>query len=91
MLKAARLPVMPSENHIVPVFVGCAEACKAVSDLLFAEHGIYIQPINYPTVPKGMERLSITPTPLHGDDRIEHLVSALSDVWERLGLQFDPP
>jgi 5-aminolevulinate synthase len=87
-LARAGLPLLASETHIVPVMVGDAEACKAASDRLLSEHGIYIQPINYPTVPRGTERLRITPTPLHGDAHIEALAEALVEVWSALDLPF---
>jgi 5-aminolevulinate synthase len=86
VLNAAGLPVMPSDTHIVPVFVGEPEKCKEATDLLLAEYGIYIQPINYPTVPKGSERLRITPSPYHDDALIDALAEALVEVWQRLDL-----
>jgi 5-aminolevulinate synthase len=86
VLNSAGLPVMASDTHIVPVFVGEPDKCKQATDLLLAEHGIYIQPINYPTVPKGSERLRITPSPYHDDALINALAEALVDVWEQLSL-----
>ena len=86
VLTQAGLPVMPTMTHIVPIAVGDPEKCKAASDLLLTAHGIYIQPINYPTVPRGTERLRITPTPFHDDVVMDTLAEALCDVWERLRL-----
>ncbi len=84
----ADLPVMPSDTHIVPILVGDADLCKKASDHLLQRHGIYIQPINYPTVPRGTERLRITPTPLHGDTLIDTLKDALVETWKAIGIPF---
>jgi 5-aminolevulinate synthase len=85
-LLSTGLPVLPTETHIVPLMVGDAELCKQASDLLLSDHGIYIQPINYPTVPRGQERLRITPTPFHDERLINELAVALVSVWTKLGL-----
>ena len=85
-LRAANLPVLLTETHIVPLMVGDPVLCKAASDRLLNTHNIYIQPINYPTVPRGTERLRITPTPLHTDAMLNELVEAVAEVWSTLGI-----
>ena len=91
ILADAGLPVMKTDTHIVPVMVGDARLCKAASDMLLEKHNIYIQPINYPTVPKGTERLRITPTPLHTDEMIIELRHALVSVWASLEIPRERP
>ena len=85
-LDAKGIPHTPNPSHIVPVMVGDAKKCKWLSDILMDRYGIYIQPINYPTVPRGTERLRITPSPLHTDADIAHLVAALNDLWSQCAL-----
>jgi len=87
ILTEAGLPVLPSVSHIVPVKVGDPVLCKKVTDYLLERHNIYVQPINYPTVPKGTERLRLTPTPLHTDEHMSILLGALDDAWKELKLQ----
>jgi 5-aminolevulinate synthase len=87
-LRAVGLPILDSASHIVPLMVRDAERCKAASDLLLQRHGVYIQPINYPTVDVGSERLRITPTPCHTEAHLSELVEALVDVWRTLDLSF---
>jgi len=84
---AAQLPVMPSTTHIVPLLVGCPIKAKRISDILLAEYGLYVQPINYPTVPRGTERLRFTPGPHHTAEMMDKLTSALVEIWSRLELQ----
>ncbi|MER9235015.1 5-aminolevulinate synthase [Mesorhizobium sp. M0622] len=86
-LDAAGLPHMTNPSHIVPLMVGDPVLCKQVSDVLLSDYGIYVQPINYPTVPRGTERLRITPSPLHTAQDIDHLVQALSAIWSELQLK----
>jgi len=86
-LIAAKLPLMMADTHIVPLLVGDPERCKALSDTLLFDFGIYVQPINYPTVPKGTERLRFTPSPQHTEEMMDELVSALLAIWKQLGLK----
>ena len=85
-LDAAGVPHYNNPSHIVPVMVGDATLCKQISDTLLEQHGVYVQPINYPTVAHGTERLRITPSPKHNDADVEHLVGALSAIWSQLDL-----
>jgi 5-aminolevulinate synthase len=85
-LEAIGIPHIDNPSHIIPVMVGDPVKCKYLSDILMSDYGIYIQPINYPTVPKGTERLRITPSPVHSAEDIEHLVSALETLWTQCQL-----
>jgi 5-aminolevulinate synthase len=87
MLTDAGLPVMPSTTHIVPLMIGDPVKAKKVSDILLAEYGVYVQPINYPTVPRGTERLRFTPGPTHTNEMMRELVDALSEIWSRIELR----
>jgi 5-aminolevulinate synthase len=84
MLLDAGMPVLDSPSHILPLMIGDSHRCRLTSELLLAEHGIYIQPINYPTVPRGRERLRITPSPFHADEHMTHLLNALLAVRSRI-------
>ena len=87
MLSDAGLSVMPSTSHIVPVMVGDPILCKQITDDLLSRYNIYVQPINYPTVQRGTERLRLTPTPFHSDLEMNNLVNALSEIWSRLNIK----
>jgi 5-aminolevulinate synthase len=85
-LKAMGLPLIDHGSHIVPVHVGDPVHCKALSDMLLNDFGVYVQPINYPTVPRGTERLRFTPSPVHSAADIDHLVRAMDRLWSRCAL-----
>jgi 5-aminolevulinate synthase len=87
-LRSAGIPMMSSQSHIIPVPIGDPDLCRKASALLLDKFALYIQPINYPTVPRGTERLRITPTPFHNDQLIDDLANALCEVWDTLGLNY---
>ena len=87
MFAEAGLPVMPSVTHIVPLMVGDPVKAKKISDILLAEYGVYVQPINYPTVPRGTERLRFTPGPSHSEEMMRELAAALTEIWDRLEMK----
>ncbi|MGE0776670.1 MAG: aminotransferase class I/II-fold pyridoxal phosphate-dependent enzyme, partial [Sphingomonadaceae bacterium] len=87
MFADAGLPVMPSTTHIVPLMIGDPVRAKKISDILLAEYGVYVQPINYPTVPRGTERLRFTPGPAHDEQMMRELTQALCEIWERLEMR----
>ena len=88
IFRQARLPVMPSTTHIVPLLVGDPVTAKRISDILLAEYGVYVQPINYPTVPRGTERLRFTPGPAHSEEMMHALAKALTEIWDRLEMRW---